>query len=384
MTRNELGELAGYVTNAEVGGHIERMMSDIPEKFVVVSIGTATGLLLSPNYTYTETLASELAMKAVEVMPRVFDHAGDLAVVQCLTVFTIYSLFTALGGSAWHLLGLAMTRCISSGMHTARASDSDSDSDVRKQNNRAFWTLYMLDTYLSTTLDRPFCLNDSDIMVSPPNSPRYYASDSEDLMYRHLIQHAQILRSIRKQSNEDILCHFVNLRHWMETIPSKSSTSPLLQNSLYVRGLIELLKSPDFANDPGRGMVIEHAEKAFPIYLDLLDAHLSRQENAPSNLDGHHVFAIGVILSSQVLTEEGQKHVFRCISILTVLSIRYAAVRSLRDVLIELKSHPISDLDLRNLITNSEIAVSRKMQGLIFGNLVHVTAHGGMSTSIAP
>ena len=81
-------------------------------------------------------------------MPHVFDHAGELSIVRCLTALTIYSMLTAFGGSTWYLLGLAMTRSISYGMHTSRPVElsSDLDGEDKTQMNRVFWTLYILDT----------------------------------------------------------------------------------------------------------------------------------------------------------------------------------------------------------------------------------------------
>jgi len=369
IARNELEELFDIVTRAEECGHLESMTNESPEKTVIVSIGIATGLLLSPNCSFTEVLALELAMKAVQLMPRVFDYAGDLAIVQCLTLLTIYSLYTTYGGSSWHLLGLAMTRCISSGMHTSRASNSDSDGDTKRQSSRAFRTLYILDTYLSTTLDRPFCLNDSDIMVSPPSSPRVAATDADNAAVRHLVQHAQILRSIRKQTEEDLLCHFVNLRHWKETVPAVMFTSGLAQEQLYTRGLIELLKSPTFVDDAGRNMVMEHAEEEFARYADIFEGRLISQQRSPGGLEGHSVFAVGVVVASQPPNEERQRRMLQCVSILTILSTRYSAVLGLRNVLAALQSRPASSEHLRFLVDNSEIAVSRKLQRLIFGGL---------------
>jgi hypothetical protein len=375
MTRNELEDLFDAVSGAEQGGHIEHVTNESPEKIVIVSIGIAIGLLLSPMYSFTEVLASQLAMKAMQLMPRVFDQAGDLAVVQCLTALTIYSFYTAHGGSSWHLLGLAMTRCISSGMHTSRASNWESDSDAKRQNSRAFWTLYILDTYLSTTLDRPFCLNDRDIMVSPPSSPRVTAMDAYTTTLRHLIQHAQILRSIRKQTEEDLLCHFVNLRHWKETVPAAMLTSESAQEQLYSRGLVELLKSPLLADDVGRNTVMEHAEEQFAKHVDLFEGCFTSQNGSPDCLEGHLVFAIGVIIATQPPNSERQGRIFQCVNSLTMLSTRYSAVQGLRNVLAALQFRSTSNEHLRIAVYRSEIAVSRKLQRLIFGGSQTADVH---------
>jgi hypothetical protein len=361
MTRREL--------QAEfdlVAGDSQRVTNESPEKSAIVSTGIAIGLLLSPIYNFTEVLASELVTRAIQLMPRILDHTADIAVVQCLTVLTIYSLYTPHGGSAWHLLGLAMTRCISCGMHTSRASDLDAAS-------RAFWTLYILDTYLSTTFDRPFCLNDRDIMVSPPSSPRM---DADAAALRHLTQHAQILRAIRTEGEEGALCHFVNLRHWKESMSPATLPDGFEQEQLYTRGLIELWKSPTFADDPGRDTIMQYAKDQFAKYVDLFERRISSQEGAPGCLESHLVFAIGVFIATQQPNAERQRSAFQCVSSLTMLSTRYCAIRGLRNVLTALQCHSASSDQVRIEVDRSEMAVSSKLQRLIFGAVVDSNGTG--------
>lgn len=380
MSRAELDGLYEDVVKIHNSDNSGRMVNENPEKVVITYIGTALGLLWSQNYTYTEIISSELAMKAIQLMSRVLDHATDLSVIRCLTALTVYSLYTSFGGSTWHLLGLAMTRCISSGYHTTRASDPRSEDEEKRHNSRAFWALYILDTYVSTSLDRPFCLNDQDIMVSPPRSPRSSTDDSADSISRHLVQHAQILRAIRKEPGTDILCSFVNLRHWKETLPPQPAIPPLQQSYLYTLGFIELLKTLAHPEDPDCKTIIHPAEQEFCTFLDLFEAQLTTHSSAPAALDGHHVFAIGVVLTSRLrMTDENSfpqlQHISQCVNILTMLSTRYTAVRSLRDVLAELVNivtryaQQFSYERLRTLVSRSEVAISSKLQSLIFGVL---------------
>ncbi|EOA81785.1 hypothetical protein ACJQWK_05186 [Exserohilum turcicum] len=368
MTPRELEEYYDSVNVSEHNGDAEHMMEESPEKIVIVSIGAALGLLLSPNYSFTEVLVSELATRAFRLMSRVFDQSGDLAVVQCLATLSIYSLYTTYGGSSWHLLGLAMTRCISSGMHTSRVSDVNLDGHVKRKTSRVFWTLYILDTHLSTALDRPFCLNDGDIMISPPSSPQNAELDDNEAALRHLVRHAQILRSIRKQT-EDSLCHFVNLSHWRETAPAVLSSASLLKDQLYARGLIELLKCPRFATDPGRSMMDKHIEDEFAQYAARIEDQLTNQQLAPGALEGYLVFAIGIFAVSQAPNELRQTCVLQCLSSLTLLSARYTAFRGFRAILVALRSGLATREHLEKLVDDSTITVSPQLQWLVFGGL---------------
>jgi hypothetical protein len=369
ITRGDLEELYNTVSTAERDGVLEIISSESPDKVLLVRTGIALGMLLSPTYSFTEVLASELASKAVQLMPRILDQSEDLAVVQCLTALTVYSLYTTYGGSSWHLLGLAMTRCISSGMHTSRISDMTSESEIKRQNGRAFWTLYVLDTHLSTAMDRPFCLNDSDIMMSPPSSPRTAPMDTGFTALQHLIQHAQILRSIRNRSEDDLLCHFVNLSHWKETIPAALSAAGSTKNQLHVRGLVELLKCPLMAQDVHRDMMLRHIEGELAGYAAATEHQLTSHQRAPGALEGYLIFSIGAFSASQPPDEGRQRCVLQCLSSLTMISMRYTAFQGFRSILVAFQSRSASREQLQALMSASEIAVSPQLQQLILGNL---------------
>jgi hypothetical protein len=137
-----------FMTSAEFSHHGEAVQGQCPEdeKLALVYLGTATGILLGSHYSYKELHATELVSRAIRIMASVFDSSDQISIVRCLMALTIHSLFTSLGGSTWHLLGLSMTRCISAGMHTTRIPDPHPDNKARDQRSRALWTFYILDT----------------------------------------------------------------------------------------------------------------------------------------------------------------------------------------------------------------------------------------------
>jgi len=369
MTRSELEDLYSIVVTAERDTNIGMVMDESPEKILLVRVGIALGFLLSPNHSFAVVLISELTTTASQLMPRILSQSNDLAVVQCLTALAICSLHTTYCGSSWHLLGLTMTRCISAGMHTSRVSDVSSDSESKRQKGRAFWTLYILDTHLSTAMDRPFCLNDGNIMMSPPASPKPAGTDAEVIALRYLIQHAQLLRSIRSHTGEELLCHFVNLCHWRETLPRALSAGGLLKDQLHARGLVELLKCPSFAQDPGRDIMLGRIEEHFAGYATSIEHQLTSQELAPGALDGYLIFFIGVFTASQPPTQERQRCVLQCLSSLTILSMHYTAFKGFRNILVAMQSRPTSTESLKSLLSASEIAVSCHVRRLIFGSV---------------
>ena len=138
-------ELAAY-REAAVAASRDGGAEDLPEHIAVSYLGTATGLLLSAHYTHKELLASNLAVRAVKLMPKILDRRGSLPALRCLIALIVLSIFTTFGGSTWHLVGLAMTRCISAGLHTIRSSNHHLQEDEQGARSRVLWALYIIDT----------------------------------------------------------------------------------------------------------------------------------------------------------------------------------------------------------------------------------------------
>ncbi|OAL00603.1 hypothetical protein IQ06DRAFT_316705 [Phaeosphaeriaceae sp. SRC1lsM3a] len=371
-TKAELVAIFDTVEQAHRNASIDTLLAESPELLFLHKVILATSILLSPDHAYKEIIATELASYAIRLLSSVFDLANDTSIVRCLTALTIYSMFTTFGGSTWHLLGLTMTRCVSSGMHTSRMSDLNSDEEEKRRRCRTFWTLYVLDTYLSSTLDRP-C--DNDVMVSPPGP----SGSEEQGDFHTVVEHAQLLRAMRQQPDTDPWIHYINLRHWYEIVhppePPSQATLPTLAQSRLL-------------DNSQQGMILQGAEPDLKNFLKLLEDVLSDQGGAVSPHDALCVFAAGVaILQLPLIPEsnlaietfgasrflERQRSVSQAINILTTLATRYPPVRSLRDVLTEYHAvatnHPqlATRTRLHELIGRSEIRISLRLQELMLG-----------------
>lgn len=144
----ESGQLASEndtVTQLHELGSVDVLATQSLCKVMRVYIGVATGILLGNDHRYTESYATALALQAFQIMPRAFGGASDIEIVQSLTAMAIFSTLSPFGGSPWQMLGLAITRCISAGMHTARISDSRSEEMEKRNNSQVFWALFSLD-----------------------------------------------------------------------------------------------------------------------------------------------------------------------------------------------------------------------------------------------
>lgn len=122
--------------------------------YMAVCIGT----LLSSESTRLESYRTKLQNASLELFDSLLEDGDSLVPVACLIFLTIYATYSPYGGSAWHLLGLTMKQCIFLGlhrdpeqhMHTAIWSETDMDT-----RRRLFWTIYVLDRYLSLSHARP-------------------------------------------------------------------------------------------------------------------------------------------------------------------------------------------------------------------------------------
>jgi hypothetical protein len=121
------------------------LLSQPPHDILLVYIGIATGILMSPDYRHKEGVSITLAQAAFRLVPRVLSESDNAPIVRSLIALAIYSTYSTLGGSTWHLMGLALARAMSAGMHTEGVSDCRAAELERRESGRLFWALYALD-----------------------------------------------------------------------------------------------------------------------------------------------------------------------------------------------------------------------------------------------
>jgi hypothetical protein len=146
-----------------------------------VCLALAIGMLVSPQSGRYEVLAQALYAAAVKVFLRILPSGSCVHLLHCLLLLIMYSMLSPTGGSTWHLLGLAMKKCVSFRLH--KDSDPDSPVSPKESTKRAFlfWNLYIVDRCASpfaegcranngrtlcAAMDRPFGIQDQDITLS--------------------------------------------------------------------------------------------------------------------------------------------------------------------------------------------------------------------------
>ncbi|KAI2886385.1 transcriptional regulator family: Fungal Specific TF [Aspergillus niger] len=133
-----------------------------------VYMAAAIGILLSPD-SGIEFFASSLHSAAMQKFPSIIQSNDDMSMLHSLLLLIIYSMFSSVGGSTWHLLGLAMKKAISYGFHKEPLYDIGIPEEKLTRRRGIFWNLYILDRTISCAMDRPFSIEDEDITLQVPS-----------------------------------------------------------------------------------------------------------------------------------------------------------------------------------------------------------------------
>lgn len=355
-----------YVTHQHSKGLVSIRESTSPDQYVIIYLSLATGILLSPGYERHQQTAEDLVETSLDAFNYVLDVGDDLAAVLCLIALTICSLFLDKVGSTWHQLGLAMTRGVACGLHTAKASQSDAQ-DNPTEYARAFWALFLLDTYVSSALDRPFYLEDTAVTMSE------HSSTEED--WQLLLIEARMVRSNRQTEEEEIVADFINLSCLHETMASRRPIETMDNATKQASAVVELCKYSITKSRPISSMIVSKIAVRFNNFLAALEDQLISRARAPTSLNGLLVFAIGVIMCRLPSIEQTAKQqtTYQAINILTLLSTRFSYARGLRDILMELMMTAVGaelhqpSARLRELIYKLDIQLPSRIEMMILG-----------------
>jgi hypothetical protein len=183
--------------------------------------------LVSDNYPISQGsfVSIHVLAKCMRVLDRVFGQEDGIDIIQCLHLLVIFSIHCSAAGSAWHLIGLAMSKCIALGYHREKAQptvDQD-DTEQAEQRRWVFWGCYLLDRLICGALGRPYSIDDRYITVALPGAGGGSTTtlSPEETYHVHLFRYAQLLsragNNTIHQSFDDSLSH---LLQWRTSAPS--------------------------------------------------------------------------------------------------------------------------------------------------------------------
>ncbi len=174
--------------------------------YMVLAIGSTS--MASVTIT-SEDEATGLYIKALNYFDEVLSR-GNLIALEALLLSVSFSFFNRLGSDTWYLVGLASRMAIGMGLHTERSVER-LPPEQQESRRRMFWSLYMMDRVVSTTLGRPLAIRDQDLDVHPFTT---IDTDRLDLFglgsgsYLEVTRHILTLRTIAGQ----ILERFYSIR----------------------------------------------------------------------------------------------------------------------------------------------------------------------------
>ncbi|KAJ5403515.1 hypothetical protein N7509_003386 [Penicillium cosmopolitanum] len=165
-----------------------------PARSFNVYLSIATGMLISPQSSNFQGLSSSIHAAAVKLLGTIIQSESTEKILSCMILMILYSVYGSLGGSTWHLIGLAMKRAIASRFHRDPDRGTVDSSEALTKRRNIFWSLYTLDRDISAIMDRPFSIEDEDITVMPPDEYLANTSDEQSLAF-HTVTHARLISS---------------------------------------------------------------------------------------------------------------------------------------------------------------------------------------------
>lgn len=123
-----------------------------------IHLQVAIGIMASPERVRLAHYPRGLHVAALRLLPTVFKTNRNSDIVRCLLLLAVYSLLSPTGGSVWHLLGLALRVCVTSGFHKERRPQLDANTGDLEEERWLFWSVYVMDRYVSVFCNRKtFC-----------------------------------------------------------------------------------------------------------------------------------------------------------------------------------------------------------------------------------
>lgn len=340
-----------------------------PDTAAMASSVLALGVAMSPFSNVLHVQALKLVDMSKRALPQVLTAAADTTAIQCLILQIILSLYYPSAGSTWHLLGLALSKAVSAGLH--RSTPDGAANEEGKQVVMLFWMLYFLDRTIAGLMGRPFGIEDDDIALEIPALPtQQYLENStavSEAIFIWKVHHAHLLSQWRQSSNFDLDVSFASYEYWKdsyhevcerrtqieaieeqigETRTVSSTSIPKDEVRLSCRALIHLLdlstrRLP--ADDPSLLELKQYIIVEIPRFIDALHTSTEDKSVALTFLDGYDAFAAAVMyvfciydprrLASFRLGISQMKTVTASMDIIQSVAHQFKSLRGFKDVI---------------------------------------------------
>lgn len=223
---------------ASEGSIYREKLSKHPAHIFMAYMVIAIVPLVSDDYPMAQGsfVSINVLAKCMSVLDRVFGKEDGVDIIQCLHLLVVFSIHCSAAGSAWHLVGFAMNKCIALGYHREPAGPPTvaTGSQEAEQQRWAFWGCYFLDRLICSALGRPLAIDDHYVTVKLPTD----RLSAEDLSHIHAYRYAQMLSIITKDAeNHTFEAHLSRILCWRASAPPVSDgivrEAHLHQTALY-------------------------------------------------------------------------------------------------------------------------------------------------------
>lgn len=148
LDHEDLKQQYEAVMDYHASGMTTRSNTEHPLREFNVYMSLAIGAALSPNSARLESFATFLHAACMDIFPSLIKNGDALVYIQCILYLVIHSTLSPHGGSTWYLLGLAVSKCISSGFHKDLDVNAGLPAANLESRRRTFWSLYLIDRYV--------------------------------------------------------------------------------------------------------------------------------------------------------------------------------------------------------------------------------------------
>ncbi|ETS81543.1 hypothetical protein PFICI_06545 [Pestalotiopsis fici W106-1] len=334
-------------------GNIENQSSSALSRFNVC-MAVATGALLSSRSPGKSLLVIRLHEEAIKQLSMI-KMKDETHLVSCILSLTIFALYSPSGGSSWHLVGLALRKCISQGWHRHQECVGQLTEGDLLSRKRLFWSAYMIDRSLSLVIGRPFSIQDRDISIS------VLKPTEATSLHCHLITQARLATDIQVSCRTTLLHDYSNICFWKQWTGDQdrdSNVKPTVLDHLLqleCRMLAKITSTQPGHQSPGRhsAAVVREVERetieACARYIDRSYERLQENNFVGSFIEAYDMFTASLTVvhlkrrdaacNTQQQLASMMDLINKSSTLLTAIAERFSVFRSFQRVLLSLSGH---------------------------------------------
>jgi hypothetical protein len=147
LPREDVMKGVEAITAADESEYVN-LLATSPTKIFMAYMVIAITPLVSDRYPVAQAsfVSIHILSKALKILDRVFLQEDGVDIIHSLLLLVIFSFHSSAAGSTWHLVGVAMKKCIALGFHRevggkGTRKGSEKEPDLRRW---AFWSCYIL------------------------------------------------------------------------------------------------------------------------------------------------------------------------------------------------------------------------------------------------